>query len=41
MCMAQMWTSGNSDTHRHMKKSRRVEQVGTFSIGDMIYTPDP
>lgn len=29
------------DTHRHMKRSKRVEFVGTFSLGDMIYTPDP
>jgi len=29
------------DTHRPMRKSKRVEFVGTFSLGDMIYTPDP
>lgn len=29
------------DTHRVMKKSKRIEWVGTFSLGDMIYTPDP
>ena len=29
------------DTHRPMKKSKRVEFVGTFTLGDMIYTPDP
>jgi hypothetical protein len=29
------------DTHLRKKKSKRVEHVGTFSLGDMIYTPDP
>ena len=29
------------DTHLPKKKSKRVEFVGTFSLGDMIYTPDP
>jgi hypothetical protein len=29
------------DTHRPMKKSKRVEFVGTFSLADMIYIPDP
>ena len=29
------------DTHRLMQKSNRVEIVGTFSLGDMIYTLDP
>lgn len=29
------------DTHHPMKKSNRVDIVGTFSLGDMIYTPDP
>ncbi len=29
------------DTHRPMKKSKRVAFVGTFSLGDMNYTPDP
>jgi hypothetical protein len=29
------------DTHLRKKKSKRVKHVGTFSLGDMIYTPDP
>ena len=29
------------DTHRPMNKSNRVDIVGTFSLGDVIYTPDP
>ncbi len=29
------------DTHRPRKNSKRVESVGTFSLGDMIYSPDP
>jgi hypothetical protein len=29
------------DTHRVMRKSKRVEWVGTFTLDDMIYTPDP
>jgi hypothetical protein len=29
------------DTHLPKKKSKQVEFVGTFSLGDMIYTPDP
>ena len=27
------------DTHLPKKKSRQVEFVGTFNLGDMIYTP--
>jgi hypothetical protein len=29
------------DTHLPKKKSRQVEFVGTFILGDMNYTPDP
>jgi hypothetical protein len=29
------------DTHLQKKKSKQVEFFGTFSLGDMIYTPDP
>ena len=29
------------DTHLPKKKSKQVEFVGTFSLGDMIYPPRP
>jgi hypothetical protein len=29
------------DTHVVRKRSKRIEMVGTFSLDDMIYTPDP
>lgn len=29
------------DTHLVSRRSKRVEMIGTFSMDDMIYTPDP